>query len=595
MAKLTMPIIESLYTYGKAVHNREIGLNEATEKVLAMYPGNIADSSASFYIGLYSEYLSGKGSTWNQNSSLVLYYVEHIATELGNEIGAKAFQAGMKFAKAKTKNKLINDLNTLWKQISEDAAPEVLDVNEAAFEEWLRNNVEKSYTDNTVRRYIRALKKSEEWLDIKLTVHVMDTVSADDFKTVETEIKSAKDFERINQDHGHGDLSAALRAYQKFLADQSKDAEDEEEGEEEVVNINTKDALAEIKNYIFARGFDYPDGLIENFYLSLKSKPFVILAGTSGTGKTRLVKLFAEAIGAAFKLVSVRPDWSDGSDLFGHTDLNGNFVAGPVCSAFENAINEPNRPVFLCLDEMNLARVEYYLSDFLSVIESREKENGHIVTEGIAQYEKGIPENLYIIGTVNMDETTFPFSKKVLDRANTIEFSYVDLMPKQRTGESFAPQKLPNSFLCTDYLVLATGCAEDKDLVERICTELQALNVKLVKANAHVGFRVRDEIVFYMLNNEKAGNLLTYEQAMDNEIMQKILPRIQGSSMAIKALLIDMFKFCMGSGSGIDADTGNVGEQMKNAAVSAKYPESAKKIGYMMARFEDDGFTSYWL
>lgn len=595
MAKLTMPIIESLYTYGKAVHNREIGLNEATEKVLAMYPGNIADSSASFYIGLYSEYLSGKGSTWNQNSSLVLYYVEHIATELGNEIGAKAFQAGMKFAKAKTKNKLINDLNTLWKQISEDAAPEVLDVNEAAFEEWLRNNVEKSYTDNTVRRYIRALKKSEEWLDIKLTVHVMDTVSADDFKTVETEIKSAKDFERINQDHGHGDLSAALRAYQKFLADQSKDAEDEEEGEEEVVNLNTKDALAEIKNYIFARGFDYPDGLIENFYLSLKSKPFVILAGTSGTGKTRLVKLFAEAIGAAFKLVSVRPDWSDGSDLFGHTDLNGNFVAGPVCSAFETAINEPNRPVFLCLDEMNLARVEYYLSDFLSIIESREKENGHIVTEGIAQYEKGIPENLYIIGTVNMDETTFPFSKKVLDRANTIEFSYVDLMPKQRTGESFAPQKLPNSFLCTDYLVLATDCAEDKDLVERICTELQALNVKLVKANAHVGFRVRDEIVFYMLNNEKAGNLLTYEQAMDNEIMQKILPRIQGSSMAIKALLIDMFKFCMGSGSGIDADTGNVGEQMKNAAVSAKYPESAKKIGYMMARFEDDGFTSYWL
>ena len=65
--------------------------------------------------------------------------------------------------------------------------------------------------------------------------------------------------------------------------------------------------------------------------------------------------------------------------------------------------------------------------------------------------------------------------------------------------------------------------------------------------------------------------------------------------MAIKALLIDMFKFCMGSGSGIDTDTGNVGEQMKNAAVSAKYPESAKKIGYMMARFEDDGFTSYWL
>ena len=360
-------------------------------------------------------------------------------------------------------------------------------------------------------------------------------------------------------------------------------------------DINTKDALEDIKKYIFARGFDYPDGLIENFYLSLKSKPFVILAGTSGTGKTKLVKLFAEAIGAAFELVSVRPDWSDGSDLFGHTDLNGNFIPGPVCSAFDTAINEPKRPVFMCLDEMNLARVEYYLSDFLSVIESREKINGHIVTEGIAQYENGIPENLYVIGTVNMDETTFPFSKKVLDRANTIEFSYVDLMPKQRTGETFAPQKLPNDFLSTEYLVLAADCTEDKALVEKICTELQALNGKLLKANAHVGFRVRDEIVFYMLNNEKAGNLLSYEQAMDNEIMQKILPRIQGSSVAIKTLMIDMFKFCMGNVSGIDADTGNVGEQMKNAASSAKYPESAKKIGYMMTRFEDDGFTSYWL
>ena len=80
-------------------------------------------------------------------------------------------------------------------------------------------------------------------------------------------------------------------------------------------------------------------------------------------------------------MVSVRPDWSDGSDLFGHTDLNGNFIDGPICDAFDKAIAEPDRPILLCLDEMNLARVEYYLSDFLSVIESRERnEDGKIVT-----------------------------------------------------------------------------------------------------------------------------------------------------------------------------------------------------------------------
>ena len=186
-------------------------------------------------------------------------------------------------------------------------------------------------------------------------------------------------------------------------------------------NLSPKDAVDHIKSYISSKGFTFAEGLIDNFYLSLKSKPFVILAGTSGTGKTKLVELFAEAIGAEYSLVSVRPDWSDGSDLFGHNDLNGQFINGPICEAFDKAIAELERPIFLCLDEMNLARVEYYLSDFLSVIESRKKgADGKITTKPIAQFEDGIPDNLYFVGTVNMDETTFPFSKKVLDRANTI-------------------------------------------------------------------------------------------------------------------------------------------------------------------------------
>ena len=369
-----------------------------------------------------------------------------------------------------------------------------------------------------------------------------------------------------------------------------------EEGEPDM-QMTTRDKIGQIKTYIASKGFSYEDGLIENFYLSLKSKPFVILAGTSGTGKTRLVKLFAEAIGAEYKMVSVRPDWSDGSDLFGHTDLNGNFVEGPICSAFDMANAKPTRPILLCLDEMNLARVEYYLSDFLSVIESRDRNSaGKIVTDRIAQYEGGIPENLYIIGTVNMDETTFPFSKKVLDRANTIEFSYVDLLPEFDAVDSgIEPLQVTNDFLATEYLVLATDCSSEKEYVTKICDELQKVNEILRKANAHVGYRVRDEIVFYMLNNKRADNLITNEQAFDNEIMQKILPRIQGSAMAIKDLLIELFKYCMGDYSGFDTESGSVGKQMQTMADSAKYPESAKKIGYMMMRYEEDGFTSYWL
>ena len=102
------------------------------------------------------------------------------------------------------------------------------------------------------------------------------------------------------------------------------------EGGKPAMHSTLKETVNQIKSYIAEKGFTYDDGLIENFYLSLKSKPFVILAGTSGTGRTRLVKLLAGTIGAEYKMVSVRPDWSDGSDLFGHADLNGNFIDGPI-------------------------------------------------------------------------------------------------------------------------------------------------------------------------------------------------------------------------------------------------------------------------
>lgn len=316
-------------------------------------------------------------------------------------------------------------------------------------------------------------------------------------------------------------------------------------GEEE---LPVKDTIIQIKNYIAAKGFNYEDGLIENFYLSLKSKPFVILAGTSGTGKTRLIKLFAEAVGATtengrYKMVSVRPDWSDSSDLFGHVDLNGKFIPGAIIDFVKKAEIDNTRPYFLCLDEMNLARVEYYLSDILSIIETRDFADGVIKSDPLifdVYYGSDIsaagrygtvrlPENLYIIGTVNMDETTFPFSRKVLDRANTIEFSYVDLLPKFGEYPYIAPQamNLSNAFLKTEYLNLI-DCKEESEAVSEFCLELQEVNQILQEANAHVGYRVRDEIVFYMLNNKKF-DLLAENEAMDNELLQKIFPAFRGA------------------------------------------------------------------
>lgn len=367
-----------------------------------------------------------------------------------------------------------------------------------------------------------------------------------------------------------------------------------------------KEIVDQTQKYIKAKGFTYEESLTENFYLSLKSKPFVILAGTSGTGKTKLVKLFAEAIGAEYLMVPVRPDWSDSSDLFGHLDLNGRFIEGAITRFVKSASLQPKKTYILCLDEMNLARVEYYFSDFLSVIETRSFENGSIISEPLVNTniygtsdarelfgEMRFPENLYVVGTVNMDETTFPFSRKVLDRANTIEFSYVNLLPSEFTGEE--PLKLKdinNNFLKTEYLQLSQ--CEDKEYISNICDELQRINIILKKAEAHVGYRVRDEIAFYMLNNKKHA-LLPEDEAFDNEIMQKILPRIQGSSSTIKSMLIDLFQMCAGDYTGLSGS--NTYEQMTNYILNnqCKYKKSANKIAFMIRRFEEDGFTSYWL
>ena len=358
--------------------------------------------------------------------------------------------------------------------------------------------------------------------------------------------------------------------------------------------MTVKEKVAIIKQYIEAKGFNYEGSLIENFYLSLRAKPFVILAGTSGTGKTRLVRLFAEAIKAEYKLVSVRPDWSDSSDLFGHVDLNQRFVPGAIIDFVKRAELDPTKPYLLCLDEMNLARVEYYMSDILSAIETRRYRGNAIVSDPVVSTtsygvdndalkkygEVILPGNLYIVGTVNMDETTFPFSKKVLDRANTIEFSYVnlELMPIEFFVDP-QPISATNDFLVSRYITMKDAYIdEDKEYIDDICTKLSLINKILEKANAHIGYRVRDEIVFYMLNNHKTGKtdderLIPDKVALDNQIMQKILPRIQGSSESIKTMLGELVVVCE----------------------SSKYDSSAEKINFMIKRYEEDGFTSYWL
>ncbi|CAH0122757.1 hypothetical protein PAE9249_05348 [Paenibacillus sp. CECT 9249] len=385
---------------------------------------------------------------------------------------------------------------------------------------------------------------------------------------------------------------------------------------------DVKIIINDIKSYIQQQGFAYPKNLIANFYLSLKSKPFVILAGISGTGKTKLVKLFAEAIGATeankqFTLIPVRPDWSDPTDLIGYQDLSGVFRPGELTKVLVEASKRENRhkPYFICLDEMNLARVEHYFSDVLSLLETQQWKDGRIVTDTIVPKEMlhtsgneertadlFIPDNVFIVGTVNMDETTHPFSKKVLDRANTIEFNYINLQdfPEIETDEGTIEHGTASSpFLRSDYLQLMDAYAEHSELIKKTTEKLVRINQMLEEIHAHVGFRVRDAICFYMIYNQRF-ELMTEEQAFDLQLLQKVLPRIQGSSQSVKRLIIELMLFCTNQKGKMEEllnDASQLYDPWRRSGEETKalYPQSARKLAYMLRRLEEDGFTSFWL
>jgi len=398
------------------------------------------------------------------------------------------------------------------------------------------------------------------------------------------------------------DLKKLIDKYEMYYHNIFLGEEYQNEGSVQMEGQEPYIIISKINNYIHNKGFYYSYEDLCNFFLSLKTKPFVILAGISGTGKSKLIRLFAEAVGATvengrFSIIPVRPDWNDNSELIGYKNIKDEFIPGYLTKIIEKAKEEPEKPYFVCLDEMNLARVEYYLSDYLSLIESRRFNGNEIITDKLEFVKEiTIPQNLYLIGTVNMDDTTFAFSRKVLDRANTIEFSQVDfnldkfIVDTENQLENNI-EELDNSFLRSDYITIKEALNENAEYVKTINDKIIKLNEILKKANKHFGYRVRDEIVFYMLYNKKL-QLLDEEVAFDYQIMQKILPTIVGSEQKIKEILIELYNFCNPNKQ--IADLPSYLEDAEKFLGEAIYKKSAKKIIEMLRRFED-GFTSFWI
>lgn len=349
---------------------------------------------------------------------------------------------------------------------------------------------------------------------------------------------------------------------------------------QEIVRMTEPYLLASLRRQLWERGFSisFPD--LINFYLSLKPRAFVILSGISGTGKSQLPRLFAELIVppghvplANFELIPVRPGWNDVADLMGYfNSIHGGFEPGPALEAFRKAGQATDAHgqvgVLLLLDELNLSRVEHYFADFLSVMESRRLDGNSWITDPLrlaagrtgamdfvgqtaqaqpfidsVDAELGIPDNLFVVGTVNIDETTQGISNKVLDRANTIELEDVNFTPP----EPLAPQGyqiadlhlLGHHLADRPYRTVARAAAAHQAIVTDTTQRLTDLNEVLVDWRLHFGMRTRDEVCIYLayahdfcdLAEAAAVDLEGFDAdaAFDRQVMQKILPRISGT------------------------------------------------------------------
>jgi 5-methylcytosine-specific restriction enzyme B len=291
--------------------------------------------------------------------------------------------------------------------------------------------------------------------------------------------------------------------------------------------------LAAILSNVHESPFTYTDAIIRDFHLnltSLEDKHFVILNGISGTGKTKLCLLYANAVyGKAYdsanpylKVIPVRPDWTDSTSLFGYySALEKRYVRTPFLNAVLQAIQE-GKPMFIVLDEMNLARVEYYLSDFLSAIESRQPIRLHTenhITD--VPQELQIPHNLYLIGTINVDETTHSISDKVLDRAFVMTLSDVDLDRFWNNVES-----------------------KYKTVLHQEWELLQELHRKLSHYDLHFGYRTMNEMLRKLYANAELDQDIRMEkkEAVDRVIAEKVLPKIRGDER-IESLLVNLIEW----------------------------------------------------
>ena len=357
-------------------------------------------------------------------------------------------------------------------------------------------------------------------------------------------------------------------------------------------------------------GLIYTPSLIKRFAFSLMTKPFVILSGLAGSGKTQLAITFAKALvedaDTQLCTVSVGADWTNREPLLGFPNaLQSTQYVRPESKVLDLLIeaNKPensDKPYFLILDEMNMSYVERYFADFLSAMESKEAiplwngcpepENEDDDWDDTPKKIK-LPSNLFIIGTINVDETTYMFSPKVLDRANVIEFkiSAEEMSSFLENMKDVHPDNIISKAanMSASFVDIASKNDLEKDAAA--VETLKKFFQELKNVNAEFGYRSATEIFRFICqakHNDNTAPRITDNEILDAAIVQKLLPKLHGSRKKLDPVLKQLWRLCF---DGAESELPITDENAKKA----KFKESADKIWRMYESAIANGFTSF--
>lgn len=362
-------------------------------------------------------------------------------------------------------------------------------------------------------------------------------------------------------------------------------------------------------------------GLSDRALASLAAKPFLILAGLSGSGKTLLGIMISQWLSSTpeqVKVVAVGADWSNKHNLLGYPDAldAARFVRTPALDLLLRAAVETSEPHFLVLDEMNLSHVERYFSDFLSAMESAQPihlHGGNDLIDGVPAVLP-FPRNLFVIGTINVDETTYMFSPKVLDRANVIEFTlsraamrkYLEGGARLDTTSVLGAGATYGASL-VDFSVSQYGLDEfDDTTASTIVDALDLLFNTLDMAGLQFGYRTAREIIRYAVAGQRlSAGAWSIEAALDAQLVQRIVPRLGGDMGRLRPILVALLAWCRAGTDAMPPDPAKITDisaVLRQASLellrkycdeaSAAFPLTSNKVGRMLSKLHEHGFTT---